>query len=141
MVSAAPQLPREIQLEVTGACNLACTMCLVSYRPKIGKRQGALEYEQFRRIVDELPELERLTLQGLGEPLLAPRLVDMVAYAAARGIAVGFNTNAQLLTAERSRSLVEAGVAWLHVSVDGATAATYGRTRPGPRFARLERHV
>jgi radical SAM protein with 4Fe4S-binding SPASM domain len=141
MVSAAPQLPREIQLEVTGACNLACTMCLVSYRPKIGKRQGALEYEQFRRIVDELPELERLTLQGLGEPLLAPRLVEMVAYAAARGIAVGFNTNAQLLTAERSRQLVEAGVAWLHVSVDGATAATYERIRSGAHFALLERHV
>jgi radical SAM protein with 4Fe4S-binding SPASM domain len=139
--SPAPQLPREIQLEVTGACNLACTMCLVSYRPKLGKRQGALDYERFRRIVDELPALERLTLQGLGEPLLAPRLVDMVAYAAARGIAVGFNTNAQLLTPERSRQLVDAGVAWLHVSVDGATAGTYERIRSGARFALLERHV
>lgn len=141
MVGGTPGLPREIQLEVTGACNLACTMCLVSYRPKVGKRQGALEYERFQRIVDELPGLERLTLQGLGEPLLAPRLVDMVAYAAARGIAVGFNTNAQLLTPERSRQLVDAGVAWLHVSVDGATAATYERIRSGARFARLERHV
>jgi radical SAM protein with 4Fe4S-binding SPASM domain len=141
MLGATPRLPREIQLEVTGACNLACTMCLVSYRPKVGKRQGALEYERFRQIVDELPELERLTLQGLGEPLLAPRLIDMVAYAAARGIAVGFNTNAQLLTPERSRRLVEAGVAWLHVSVDGATAETYERIRSGARFAQLELHV
>jgi radical SAM protein with 4Fe4S-binding SPASM domain len=140
-VSAAPELPREIQLEVTGACNLACTMCLVSYRPKIGKRDGALDYERFRGIVDGLPQLERVTLQGLGEPLLSPHLTDMVAYAAARGIAVGFNTNAQLLTPERSRELVEAGVAWMHVSVDGATAATYERIRSGARFARLERHV
>jgi radical SAM protein with 4Fe4S-binding SPASM domain len=140
-VSAAPELPGEIQLEVTGACNLACTMCLVSYRPKIGKRTGALDYERFRRVVDGLPGLERLTLQGLGEPLLAPRLTDMVAYAAARGIAVGFNTNAQLLTPERSRELVEAGVAWMHVSVDGASAATYERIRSGARYAVLERHV
>jgi radical SAM protein with 4Fe4S-binding SPASM domain len=140
-VSAAPKLPREIQLEVTGACNLACTMCLVSYRPKLGKRSGALEFERFRRIVDGLPRLERLTLQGLGEPLLAPRLVEMVAYAAARGIAVGFNTNAQLLTPERSRRLVEAGVAWMHVSVDGATPATYEGIRSGARFALLEGHV
>jgi MoaA/NifB/PqqE/SkfB family radical SAM enzyme len=137
-VSAAPELPREIQLEVTGACNLACTMCLVSYRPKIGKRDGALDYERFRGIVDGLPQLERVTLQGLGEPLLAPHLTDMVAYAAARGIAVGFNTNAQLLTPERSRELVEAGVAWMHVSVDGASAsgpapasrASSGTSRP-----------
>jgi radical SAM protein with 4Fe4S-binding SPASM domain len=140
-VSAAPELPREIQLEVTGACNLACTMCLVSYRPKIGKRTGALGFERFRQIVDELPRLERLTLQGLGEPLLAPGLIDMVAYAAARGVAVGFNTNAQLLTPERSRQLVDAGLDWLHVSVDGATAGTYERIRSGARFERLERHV
>jgi radical SAM protein with 4Fe4S-binding SPASM domain len=140
-VSAAPELPREIQLEVTGACNLACTMCLVSYRPKIGKGRGALDFDLFRRIVDGLPRLERLTLQGLGEPLLAPRLVEMVAYAAGRGIAVGFNTNAQLLTPERSHRLVEAGVAWMHVSVDGATAATYEGIRSGARFALLEGHV
>lgn len=140
-MSAAPKLPREIQLEVTGACNLACTMCLVSYRPKIGKRSGALDYERFTRIVDELPRLERLTLQGLGEPLLAPRLIDMVAYAAGRGIAVGFNTNAQLLTPERSERLVDAGLAWLHVSVDGATAPTYERIRTGACFERLEQHV
>lgn len=140
-VSAAPGLPREIQLEVTGACNLACTMCLVSYRPKLGKRSGALPFERFRQIVDELPRLERLTLQGLGEPLLAPRLIDMVAYAAERGVDVGFNTNAQLLTPERSQRLVEAGVGWLHVSVDGATPATYERIRSGARFELLERHV
>ena len=47
-MSAAPELPREIQLEVTGACNLACTMCLVSYRPKIGKRDGALDVARSR---------------------------------------------------------------------------------------------
>jgi radical SAM protein with 4Fe4S-binding SPASM domain len=140
-LSAVPELPGEIQLEVTGACNLACTMCLVSYRPKIGKRRGALDFERFCGIVDGLPQLERLTLQGLGEPLLAPRLIEMVAYAAGHGIAVGFNTNAQLLTPERSRALVDAGVAWLHVSVDGATAATYEGIRSGARFTRLERHV
>lgn len=27
-----PPLPRELQIEVTGACNLACRMCLVRYR-------------------------------------------------------------------------------------------------------------
>lgn len=140
-MSAAPELPRKIQLKVTSTCNLTCTIYLISYRPKLKRRAGALEYAQFREIVDGLPNLERLTLQGLGEPLLAPRLEDMVAYAAGRGIAVGFNSNAQLLTPARSRRLVDAGLAWLHVSVDGATAATYEGIRNAAVFARLERHV
>ncbi|HEX2589475.1 MAG TPA: radical SAM protein [Gaiellales bacterium] len=141
MATDAPALPRELQLEVTAACNLACTMCLVSYRPKIGKRQGSMSYEMFRQLVDELPGLERLTLQGLGEPLLAPGILDMISYASERGIAVGFNTNAQLLTPERSEQLVGTGLSWLCISVDGAVAETYESIRGGAQFSRLERHV
>jgi radical SAM protein with 4Fe4S-binding SPASM domain len=141
MRTDAPALPRELQLEVTAACNLACTMCLVSYRPKVGKRVGSMSYEMFRSLVDELPGLERLTLQGLGEPLLAPGIMDMIAYASARGIAVGFNSNGQLLTPERSERLVSSGLSWLCISVDGATAETYEAIRGGARFDRLERHV
>ena len=141
MAMEAPALPREVQLEVTAACNLACTMCLVSYRPKVGKRQGSMSFDMFRGVVDELPGLERLTLQGLGEPLLAPDILEMITYASGRGIAVGFNTNAQLLTPERSDQLVATGLSWLCVSVDGAVAETYEAIRDGAKFSRLERHV
>jgi radical SAM protein with 4Fe4S-binding SPASM domain len=36
---------------------------------------------------------------------------------------------------------VRAGLAWLHVSIDGATAATYECIRDGARFARVAAHV
>ena len=29
----SPALPRYVQVEVTGACNLRCRMCIVRYRP------------------------------------------------------------------------------------------------------------
>jgi radical SAM protein with 4Fe4S-binding SPASM domain len=130
-----PALPRQLQVEVTGACNLRCRMCLVRYAPAVGRREGALDYEQFLALVDGLPELERLTLQGLGEPLLSPHLLAMVAHAAARGIEVGFNTNAVLLDARRASALIERGLGWLHVSLDGATAATYEEIRHGTGLA------
>jgi radical SAM protein with 4Fe4S-binding SPASM domain len=132
-----PALPTELQVEVTGACNLRCKMCLVSYRPPLSKREGALDYEDYMALLDALPELRRLTLQGLGEPLLAPHIFDMVRQAATRGIEVGFNTNAMLLTRERSDRLVRAGLGWLHVSLDGATARTYEAIRGRGRFDRV----
>jgi radical SAM protein with 4Fe4S-binding SPASM domain len=138
---AAPPLPREIQVEVTGACNLACAMCLVRYRPKLGRREGAMCLHTFQGIVDELPELEKITLQGLGEPLLAPDLFAMIEYASARGIRMGFNTNATLLTKARGERLIRAGLHWLHVSLDGATAETYESIRDGSDFARVARNV
>jgi len=133
--SETPPLPGELQLEVTSACNLRCAMCLVRYRPPINKITGALPYPLFARLVDEVPTLRRLTLQGLGEPLLAPRLLDMVRLARARGIAVGFNSNATLLTRRRADELVAAGLDWLHISVDGASAQTYEAIRDGARLA------
>jgi radical SAM protein with 4Fe4S-binding SPASM domain len=81
-----------------------------------------------------VPTLRRLTMQGLGEPLLSPYLLDQVRAARARGVAVGFNSNATLLTRRRADDLVAAGLDWLHVSVDGGSAATYESIRAGASF-------
>ncbi len=93
--------------------------------------------ELFRRLVDGTPGLARLTLQGLGEPLLHPHLLEMVAEARARGIEVGFTSNAMLLTRARAERLVALGLDWLHVSVDGATPGTYRGIRSGGDLARV----
>jgi radical SAM protein with 4Fe4S-binding SPASM domain len=137
----APELPRELQVEVTAACNLRCRMCLVRYQPPVDRIAGTMALDDFRRLIDSVPDVERITLQGLGEPLLVPHLDEMVALAAGRGIAVGFNTNGTLLTAERAERLIQAGLGWLHVSVDGATADTYESIRDGARFERVRRGV
>jgi MoaA/NifB/PqqE/SkfB family radical SAM enzyme len=116
-------------------------MCLVRYRPKLGKREGAMCFHTFKKIVDDLPALEKVTLQGLGEPLLAPDLFRMIEYASRRGVRMGFNTNGTLLTPERSERLVSGGLDWLHVSLDGATAETYENIRTGSDFERVRRNV
>ena len=133
----APDLPREIQVEVTGACNLRCRMCLVRYRAPLGRVRGSLPLPRFRAVVDALPALRRTTLQGLGEPLLAPALLDMIALAKARGSEVGFNTNGTLLDEAHARALVALDLDWLHVSLDGAVAATHEGIRDGATFAAI----
>jgi len=119
-------------------------MCLVRYVPAIGK-EAALSFEQFLELVDGLPRLHKLTLHGLGEPLLSPHLLPMVEYASGRGIEVGFNTNGTLLTRPVAERLVEIGCSWLHVSLDGATADTYEDARHGtdmrPHPGQFERVV
>lgn len=129
-----PPLPAELQVEVTSACNLRCTMCLVSYRPPVNKITGAMRPETFVPLVDALPGLRRLTLQGLGEPLLSPYLLELVRHAKGRGTAVGFNSNATLLSGRMARELIDTGLDWLHVSLDGATAGTYEGIRHGATY-------
>lgn len=109
-------------------------MCLVAYRPPKAPRRASMTLERLRKVLDDLPGLEEVTLQGLGEPLLAPELFDMIAEVKRRGISVGFNTNAMLLTPERSARLVDLGLDWLHVSIDGATPETFSMIRAGARL-------
>lgn len=137
----APPLPAELQVEITSACNLRCTMCLVSYRPPVNKLVGAMTPSLFRSLVDSLPDLRRLTMQGLGEPLLSPYLLDLVGLAKANGAAVGFNSNATLLSRRMSSELVAAGLDWLHVSLDGATAETYEGIRNGATMERVTENL
>ena len=136
-----PPLPRTLQVEVTAACNLRCRMCLVRYRPPLDRAMASLSFEAFRDVVDAVPDVEQVTLQGLGEPLLAPDLFRMIEHASARGIRVGFNTNATLLTRATAERLVSAGLDWLCVSLDGATAATYESIRDGAKLAKVEANV
>ncbi len=135
------ELPSELQIEVTASCNLRCRMCLVSYRPAVSRQSGALSLKLYRRLLEGNPRLRRVTLQGLGEPLLAPDLLEMVRLASEHGIEVGFNTNGVLLTRARSRSLVAAGLSWLHVSLDGASPATYESIRERGDFKRVVANI
>jgi MoaA/NifB/PqqE/SkfB family radical SAM enzyme len=140
-VSARP-LPPFLQLEPVGQCNLACRMCAVPFRED-GPARGlaAMPFADYTRLIDQFAGLRELHLQGLGEPLMHPRFFDMVRYAAARGIAVSLNTNLTLLTDRRARECATCGLAAIHVSLDGASAATYERIRVGARFAKVLRNL
>src|SRR4051794_8287580 len=87
----APPLPEHLQIEVTSACNLRCAMCLVRYRPPVNKVAGAVDVAMVEGLLTELPQLRRLTLQGLGEPLLHPGLLYLISLGHRRGARVGFN--------------------------------------------------
>lgn len=137
------ELPPYLQIEPVGQCNLRCTMCPIQFRqdgPPYGP-PAFMAFELCTRLVDEFPGLEELHLQGLGEPMMHPRFFDMVEYAAARGIRVSTNTNLTLLTPERARRCMTSGLAWMRISVDGATAETYEKIRVRSKLARLERNL
>jgi MoaA/NifB/PqqE/SkfB family radical SAM enzyme len=132
-------LPRFLQVEPVGQCNLRCRMCPILFR-KDGPPHGPpafMDFDLFTRLLDDLPGLEELQLQGLGEPMMHPRFFDMVELAVARGIKVSTNTNLTLLNARRAGLCVTSGLGELHASIDGATAETYERIRVRAHFDRI----
>jgi MoaA/NifB/PqqE/SkfB family radical SAM enzyme len=135
-----PPLPNILQVEVTGACNLRCRMCIVRYRPALA-RSASMSFPQFQRLFDALPDVKEVRLQGIGEPLMAPDIYRMVAYATTRGASAGFNTNGTLLTRRNAERLIDAGLDWLCISLDGASKETYEYVRDRANWDVVERNI
>ncbi len=136
---AALPLPRSIYIEPTSRCNELCQQCPRTLLAREEDRD--LSFDEFRRIVDQFPVLERVVLHGLGEPLLNKDLPRMVSYLKVRGTYVLFNSNGILLNARRGQELIDAGLDEYRLSMDGATRQTYARVRGVDAFDKVWRNV
>lgn len=136
-------LPDFVQIEPVGQCNLRCRMCPIAYRGEgeRGAPPAFMPFATFCAILEQFPTLRELQLQGMGEPYLHPRFLDMVRFAAARGIEVSTNTNLTALSERRAEECVTSGLRRLCVSLDAADPAAYEYIRVGSRFARVARNL
>lgn len=135
--------PSKLFVEVTTRCNLRCAMC-PREAPGGAVRSGDMSAETFARLAPAFPHLDALVLNGIGEPLLHPRLEAFV-HQARRAMPasgwVGFQTNGQLLDPGRAQALAEAGVDRICVSADAVTPELFGALRRGGQQARVEAAV
>src|SRR6266700_8250325 len=128
-----------LYLEVTNRCNLLCTTCPRTYEEL--EPPADMSWDLFTSIVDQLPDLQRAVLHGVGEPMLVKQLPDMVRYLKDRGTYVLFNTNGTVLNERNGRALIEAGLDELRVSLDAANAKSFLAVRGKDYFGRILRNV
>jgi MoaA/NifB/PqqE/SkfB family radical SAM enzyme len=142
---------RKVYVEPTNACNLACTTCV---RHAWDEPEGFMAWETFEAIVDGLAEGPAdgpagttagepgtVAFMGLGEPLLHPHILDMVRLAKRRDLRAEVTTNALLLDERMAAGFLAAGLDQLVVSIDGASAAAFGRVRSGASLERVVENV
>lgn len=128
-----------LYLETTNRCNLLCTTCPRTYEEL--EPPADMSWELFTSIVDQIPDLERCVLHGVGEPMLVPDLDRMVRYLKDRGTYVLFNTNGTVLTEKNGRAMIAAGLDELRVSLDAANAHSYRAIRGKNYFDRILKNV
>lgn len=131
--------PTEAYFEVANRCNSKCVTCPITFSPQENAKQ--LSFEEFKSLVDQLPNLHRAVMQGIGEPLLNRQLPSMIRHLKDRDVYVVFNTNAALLTPRRQMELIESHLDELRVSLDGSTPETYLKVRGIPAFDRVVDNV
>jgi len=130
---ASPPL-RLLAINLTRRCNLACAHCYLDADTLRGGARDELTTAEVRGVIEEVASRDAGTLIVLtgGEPLLRRDLEPIVAWGAERGLAMVVGTNGTLLSERRARSLKQAGLLGLGISVDSLDAGHHDRFRGSP---------
>lgn len=123
-----------VQIETSIACNLECVMCPWTCERSGVRHDGLMPERVWQAVAPDLDRIASLDFSGGGEPLLHPRLFDRMAEAKAAQCRVGFLTNGTLMGEAAAERILEIGVDWVAVSIDGASAEVYESIRKGAAF-------
>jgi radical SAM protein with 4Fe4S-binding SPASM domain len=133
--------PFTVYIELTRFCNFKCFYCIHSTRDlpggeleKLGYDIKHMEFKMYEDIIKQLSKfprgIKRIVFSGLGEPLMNPRLPEMVKIAVDSKIVdrVEIITNGLLLTPEIADKLIEAGITNINISIQGINGDQYEET-------------
>lgn len=114
--------PLLVDLELSTLCNLHCPMCYTITQEFKQKVNACLmDWELFTKIIDEIAgKVPAIRLSLRGEPTIHPKFIECVEYAKKKGVReVSMLTNGSKLSNSFFRKMLNAGIDWITVSVDG----------------------
>ncbi len=129
--------PKYFTIETCNNCNARCTMCLKGQ--KGAKGMQIMEDALFDKIAEEMQDyhewIEMICLNSDGEPLLDKKIAARIKRLKDIGIGhVNISTNAQLLTNEKIKEILDSGLDDIRISIDGFTKETYEKVRQGLNY-------
>ena len=126
--------PLTIFVDPSDACNFKCRFCPTGDRglmKDVGRPLRVMEFDLFKKIardICEFPEkIKVLRMYKDGEPLINKRFADMIKYAKDVDCAdrIDTTTNASLLTEEKGKAIVDAGLDLINISIYGVNKEQY----------------
>ncbi|VBB09611.1 radical sam [Lucifera butyrica] len=134
--SLIPLIPdvKRVYIEVTTKCNFNCVTCI---RSSWQDKPAHMEQETFEHILHnlkELPALESVHFGGFGEPLMHPRIFDMLKAVKELGLKVEIITNGSYLRQEVIEKLIDLELDVLFTSLDSSEEKEYNEIRQGADF-------
>lgn len=128
LLALRKQPMRSIDVNIGLACNLKCTHC---FAENLKFKGGTpLTNEEWGDVFDQAIEMGTISIALTGgEPMISPRLFDLIALAHPDRVLIIIATNATLLTPDLAGRLKDAGADVLQISVDSGIPEEHDRFR------------
>ena len=134
-----PAFPLIIDIEVTNACNMDCLVCT---RQVMTRKTGFMDWNLYKKIIDEVSiHNAAIRLIRFGEPLLHPKITEMIKYAKKKNLLVHMTTNGLLLSESKSAEIVDFGLDSIIFSMQGTTKEEYQRLRNTKHYDKLVKNI
>ncbi len=130
------EYPLLVDIELSSLCNLTCSMCYTitdEFKQQVNATR--MDWAMYKKIIDEIGgKVPAIRLSLRGEATLHTKFIEAVKYAKDCGIKeVSMLTHGGKLTLPYFQKMVEAGIDWITISVDGV-GETYERIRKPLKF-------
>lgn len=129
-------LPRRVFIEPTNMCNCKCMHC--PNPTHMTRKRGFMDFDLYKKIIDDLGDLWpyiTINLYQQGEPLLHPRIFDMIDYANEQNFFTEMNTNMGALKKKDIPNLLR--VNYLKVAIDSGGPESYRTIKGVDNFGRV----
>lgn len=114
---------KKFYIEITSVCNLACSFC-----PQTKRQVNFIKIEDFIKILDEIkPHTDYIYFHVKGEPLLHPKIDQLLDLSHERGFKVNITTNGTLLHKAKHKIMMKPALRQLNFSLhsfDGHEGST-----------------
>jgi pyrroloquinoline quinone biosynthesis protein E len=114
-------LPRFINFGLTHRCNLRCSICeTYEENPRI---EDELTLEELKRVISEIGDWGKINVSFAGgEPLIRKEdLLECIKHAKKKKLTTHVTTNGLLITRRTAKEIVNSGLDYLQISLDGST--------------------
>lgn len=119
-----------IWLDIAAACNLSCRLCYTTPMRSKSLMSLAVFEATVEAVRQSSAELAKFHLNWRGEPVLNPRLPQMLSKIAQLGWHVEWHTNATLLTSDRVAGILTSNARQtIYLSLDGGHKQSFEQNR------------
>ena len=133
-------LPFAINVEPSAVCDMKCPICALTVSPP--RTPPFLNWDIYKSIIGEFGSMAIfLNLWTWGEPLLNPRIGEMISLAKKNRILTAIHTNGKNLSGPIAEHLIRDCLCYIVVSFDGATKESYGAIRGAENFVIVRENV
>ena len=119
--------PTGITMCLTLRCNIKCKQCAIWRLPK----KQELPAEVWKKAIISMRKWigpYRVRLVG-GEVFIREDIIDIIEFATRHDVITGIVSNGTLITESRAKDIVNSGLGYLYISIDGIKPETHDRIR------------